>query len=120
MPNTPGPGIRLVRSRIPVHDDTDHWPYREDEDEPEDPPENSEFNPWQGNAHGRSWSESAAFRMSKHDLRARPIYHHKRDGDPLHDDLRQALAAIHTPVWPKCHIQASLRVDTLNTANPCG
>jgi Transposase DDE domain len=102
---------------------------------------------WVIGAYHQLWRIEHAFRMSKHDLRARPIYHHKRESidahlavvftalavshwiegqtgqtikklvrtlrryrtvqintgshiltaeDPLPDDLRRALAAIHT------------------------
>jgi transposase len=35
-------------------------------------------------AYHRLWRIEQSFRMSKHDLRARPIYHHKRDSIEAH------------------------------------
>ena len=35
-------------------------------------------------AYHQLWHIEKSFRMSKHDLRARPIYHHKRDSIEAH------------------------------------
>jgi transposase len=43
-------------------------------------------------AYHRLWRIEKAFRMSKHDLRARPIYHHKRESIEAH--LNVVLAAV--------------------------
>jgi transposase len=43
-------------------------------------------------AYHRLWRIEKAFRMSKHDLRARPIYHHKRESIEAH--LSVVLAAV--------------------------
>lgn len=44
------------------------------------------------NAYHRLWHIEKSFRMSKHDLRARPIYHHKRESIDAH--LAIVLAAL--------------------------
>src|SRR4029453_7516194 len=46
-------------------------------------------------AYHQLWHIEKSFRMSKHDLRARPIYHHKRESIEAH--LAVVLAALPTP-----------------------
>jgi hypothetical protein len=48
-------------------------------------------------AYHRLWHIEKAFRMSKHDLRARPIYHHKRESIEAH--LTVVLAAMAVSHW---------------------
>jgi hypothetical protein len=45
-------------------------------------------------AYHQLWHVEKSFRMSNHDLRARPIYHLLTAEDRLPSDLRDALAAI--------------------------
>jgi hypothetical protein len=48
-------------------------------------------------AYHRLWRIEKSFRMSKHDLRARPIYHHKRESIHAHlNVVFAALAVTHT------------------------
>ena len=46
-------------------------------------------------AYHRLWHSEKSFRMSKHDLRARPIYHRKRDSIEAH--LSVVFAALASP-----------------------
>lgn len=48
-------------------------------------------------AYHRLWRVEKAFRISKHDLRARPIYHHKRESIDAH--LTIVLAALAVSQW---------------------
>jgi transposase len=41
-------------------------------------------------AYHQLWRIEKSFRMSKHDLRARPIYHHKRESIDAHLNVRVA------------------------------
>jgi hypothetical protein len=50
-------------------------------------------------AHGRLWRIEKAFRMSKHDLQARPTYHHKRESIDAH--LTVVLAALAVTHYPE-------------------
>ena len=45
----------------------------------------------------RLWHVEHAFRMSKHDLRARPVYHHKKESIDAH--LAIVFAALATSTW---------------------
>ena len=45
-------------------------------------------------AYGRLWRIEKSFRMSKHDLQARPIYHHKRESIDAHLTVVFAALAI--------------------------
>jgi transposase len=45
-------------------------------------------------AYHQLWSIEKSFRMSKHDLRARPIYHHKRESIEAHLTIVFAALAI--------------------------
>ena len=47
-------------------------------------------------AYHQLWRIEKTFRMSKHDLQARPIYHHTRDSIEAH--LRSC-----SPPWPSSH-----------------
>jgi hypothetical protein len=46
---------------------------------------------------GASWRAEKSFRMSKHDLQARPIYHHQRDSIEAH--LTIVFAALAVSRW---------------------
>jgi len=46
------------------------------------------------NAYHQLWHVEKSFRMSKHDLRARPIYHHKRDSIDVHLNIVFAALAV--------------------------
>lgn len=48
-------------------------------------------------AYHRLWRIEKSFRMSKHDLQARPIYHHKRDSIEAH--LTIVFAALAVSHW---------------------
>jgi hypothetical protein len=45
-------------------------------------------------AYHRLWHIEKSFRMSKHDLRARPIYHHKRESIDAHLSIVFASRAV--------------------------
>ncbi len=45
-------------------------------------------------AYHRLWHIEKSFRMSKHDLRARPIYHHKRESIEAHLSIVFAALAV--------------------------
>jgi hypothetical protein len=45
-------------------------------------------------AYHRLWHIEKSFRMSKHDLRARPIYHHKRESIDAHLSIVFAALAV--------------------------
>jgi transposase len=49
------------------------------------------------NAYHQLWRIEKSFRMSKHDLRARPVYHHKRDSIEAH--LTIVFAALAVSHW---------------------
>lgn len=46
------------------------------------------------NAYHQLWHVEKSFRMSKHDLKARPIYHHKRESIEAHLSIVFAALAI--------------------------
>jgi transposase len=48
-------------------------------------------------AYHQLWRIEHAFRMSKHDLRARPVYHHKRESIDAHLAVVFAALAISCP-----------------------
>jgi transposase len=56
-------------------------------------------------AYHQLWRIEKSFRMSKHDLRARPIYHHKRESIDAHLTIVFAALAVtryieHATGWP--------------------
>ncbi len=58
-------------------------------------------------AYHRLFQIEASFRMSKHDLAARPIYHHKRESIEAHLTIVFAALAVGrliscSPTWPGC------------------
>ena len=64
-------------------------------------------------AYHQLWQIEKSFRMSKSDLRARPIYHHKRDSIEAH--LTIVMAALAVSRWLECETRWSIKkiVQTL-------
>jgi Transposase DDE domain len=58
-------------------------------------------------AYHQLWQIEKSFRMSKSDLRARPIYHHKRDSIEAH--LTIVMAALAVSQWLERHTSWSIK-----------
>ena len=73
----------------------------------------------------RLWHVEHAFRMSKHDLKARPIYHHKHESIDAH--LAIVLTALAISTWLESHAHYTInhlvktlrryRIDTIRVGN---
>jgi len=76
-------------------------------------------------AYHRLWHVEHAFRMSKHDLKARPVYHHKRESIDAHLAIVTAALAVSTWLeqqtgWTINHLVKTLRryrIDTIRIGN---
>ncbi|RRD48648.1 transposase [Arachnia propionica] len=70
------------------------------------------------NAYHQLWQIEKSFRMSKSDLAARPIYHHKRDSKNAH--LTIVFAALAIARWLETRTKVSIRhlVNTLRRSAP--
>jgi transposase len=73
-------------------------------------------------AHHQLWRIEKAFRMSKHDLQARPIYHHKRESIDVHLTIVFAALAVshfieHQTGWSiKKFVRTARRYRTVQSA----
>ena len=76
-------------------------------------------------AYHQLWHIEHAFRMSKHDLKARPIYHHKRESINAHLAIVTAALAVSTWLEHQTgqtikHLVKTLRryrIDTIRIGN---
>ena len=74
-------------------------------------------------AYHQLWQIEKSFRMSKSDLRARPIYHHKRDSIEAHPTIVMAALAVshwleHKTRWSIKKLVQTLRPTAASPSRP--
>lgn len=62
------------------------------------------------------WQVEASFRMTKHDLKARPIFHHEREAIEAHLTVVFAALAISRDLQQRSGVTIKKLVQTLRTA----
>ena len=64
------------------------------------------------------WHVEQSFRMSKHDLRARPVFHHQRDAIEAHLTVVMASLAVARHLQETTGISINLNGHHLTAADP--